>query len=331
MLNGMQLLITGGTGFFGRSLLRSKLANHPVWRDVNAVTVLSRQPDHFLEKHPEFMGLDWLKFHQGDVLKPESLPRGSYTHIIHAAADSTFGPSLTSLARYDQIVSGTKNLLDFAVKKKVQRFLLTSSGAVYGKLDEKVGHVVEDYHGMPDPLNADNAYGIAKREAEHLCALYHAHHGLNYVVARCFAFVGRDLPLNVHFAIGNFIYDALHHDAVTVKGDGTAVRSYLSQEDLAIWLMTMLLHHNAGCAYNLGSDIGITINQLAHKVRDLLAPDKGVKILGSPTNAARNFYLPSIEKAKQALGLQVMTSLDDAILATAQHHQLTQHEKTYYI
>lgn len=76
MLNGMQLLITGGTGFFGRSLLRSKLANHPVWRDVNAVTVLSRQPDHFLEKYPEFMDLDWLKFHQGDVLIPESLPRG---------------------------------------------------------------------------------------------------------------------------------------------------------------------------------------------------------------------------------------------------------------
>jgi UDP-glucuronate decarboxylase len=323
MLNGMQLLITGGTGFFGRALLRSKLANHPIWRYVNDVTVLSRHPDQFLQKYPEFIGLDWLKFHQGDVLKPKSLPSESYTHIIHAAADSTFGPSLTSLARYDQIVSGTRNLLDFAVKKKVQKFLLTSSGAVYGTLTEKVGYVTEDYHSMPDPLNADNAYGIAKREAEHLCALYHAHHGLNYVVARCFAFVGRDLPLNVHFAIGNFIYDALYHDAVTVQGDGTAVRSYLSQEDLAIWLMTMLLHHNDSCAYNLGSDIGITMNHLAHKVRDLLAPNKGVEILGSPTNAARNYYLPSIEKAKQALGLQVMTSLDDAILATAQHHQLT--------
>ncbi len=319
----MQLLITGGTGFFGRALLRSKLANHPIWRNVNDVTVLSRDPDQFLEKYPEFMGLEWLKFHQGDVLKTESLPKESYTHLIHAAADSTIGPSLTSLERYDQIVSGTRNLLDFAVKNKVQRFLLTSSGAVYGRLTEKIGHVAEDYHGMPDPLNADNAYGIAKREAEHLCALYHAHHGLNYVVARCFAFIGRDLPLNVHFAIGNFIYDALYRDNVTVKGDGTAVRSYLSQEDLAIWLMSMLIHHNTGFAYNVGSDLGYTINQLAHKVRDLLAPNKEVKILGKPTNAEQNYYLPSIEKAKQTLGLQVMTALDDAILATAQHHQLS--------
>ncbi len=323
VFGSMHLLITGGTGFFGRALLRSKLVNHPVWRDVNEVTVLSRQPDHFLEKYPEFMGLDWLKFHQGDVLEPESLPIGTFTHILHAAADSTFGPTLSSFDRYNQIVSGTRNLLDFAVKNRVDRFLLTSSGAVYGTLTEKIGHVSEDYHGMPDPLIADNTYGVAKREAEHLCALYHAHHGLDYVVARCFAFVGRDLPLNVHFAIGNFIYDALYQDAVTVKGDGTAVRSYLSQEDLAIWLMAMLIHSKSACAYNVGSDIGFSINQLAHKVRDLLAPNKQLNILGSPTNSVRSYYLPNIEKAKQALGLQVMTSLDDAILETAKRHQLT--------
>ena len=120
----MHLFITGGTGFFGRALLRSKLANHLVWHDVNEVTVLSRQPDCFLEKYPEFMGLDWLKFHQGDVLKPESLPMGSFTHVIHAAADSTFGPSLSSFERYDQIVSGTRNLLDFALQRSPV-FLLT--------------------------------------------------------------------------------------------------------------------------------------------------------------------------------------------------------------
>jgi UDP-glucuronate decarboxylase len=320
MFNGMHLFITGGTGFFGRALLRSKLTNHPAWQGVNSVTVLTRQPNRFLKQYPEFMDLDWLRFHQGDVLKPESLPIGSFSHIIHAAADSTVGPSLSPFDRYNQIVSGTRNILDFAVRNRVSKFLLTSSGAVYGRLTEKIGHVVEDYHGVPDPLNADNAYGVAKREAEHLCALYHAHHGLDYVIARCFAFIGRDLPLNVHFAIGNFINDALHHDAITVKGDGTAVRSYLSQNDLAIWLMTMLIHSKSASAYNVGSDIGFTISQIAHKVRDLLAPNKQVNIVGSPTSTTRSYYLPSIKKANQELGLQVITALDDAILATAERH-----------
>jgi len=74
------------------------------------------------------------------------------------------------------------------------------------------------------------------------------------VVARCFAFVGADLPLNVHFAIGNFIRDALTADALTVSGDGTPLRTYLDQSDLAHWLFTMLERGRSGEDYNVSSD-----------------------------------------------------------------------------
>lgn len=317
----MNLLITGGTGFFGRALLRSRFNHEKVWRDITTVTVLSRNPDGFLREYPEFSGLDWLKFHRGDVLAPESLPTEQFTYVLHAAADSTLGATLTSIQRYDQIVSGTRNMLDFSVKSGATRFLLTSSGAVYGKIPNDMNGVDESYHGMPDSLDPANAYGIAKRAAEHLCALYKDVHGLNYVVARCFAFVGRDLPLNVHFAIGNFIRDALHHDEIIVKGDGTAVRSYLSQEDLATWLITLILHGETANAYNVGSDEAYTIAFLAHKIRDLIAPNKPVSILGNALSGERNIYWPNINKAKHALDLQVSTSLETAILSTAQHYQ----------
>ena len=162
-----------------------------------------------------------------------------FTHVLHAAADSTLGPQRSPLQRYDQIVDGTRNLLDFAVACGVQRFLLTSSGGVYGPQPEDMAKIPEDWLGMPDPLNPANAYGVGKRAAEHLCALYHATHGIDTVIARCFAFVGEDLPLDVHFAIGNFIRDALWAEEIIVGGDGTPLRSYLDQRDLAQWLFDL--------------------------------------------------------------------------------------------
>jgi dTDP-glucose 4,6-dehydratase len=183
--------------------------------------------------------------------------------------------------------------------------------------------IPEGYNGMPDSLNPANAYSVAKRAAEHLCALYQDRHGLQTIVARCFAFVGRDLPLDVHFAIGNFIRDALYRDSITVASDGTAVRSYLDQRDLALWLLTLLERGRGGRAYNVGSDQAITIANLADQVRDLLSPGKPVYILGKADfSGARSRYVPDISRARTELGLDVTIPLAEAIRATAEAAQL---------
>ena len=311
----MNLLLTGGTGFFGKALLRHWQAAPTAPR----VTVLSRNPEGFLAQHPEFAALPWLDFHQGDILNPASLPaHAAFTHLLHAAADSTLGPRLTPLQRYTQIVDGTRHLLDYAATHGIPRFLLASSGGVYGAQPQDMARMPEDYHGMPDPLNAQNAYSVAKRCAEHLCALYAQQHGIQTVVARCFAFVGRDLPLDAHFAIGNFIRDALTRPQITVSGDGTPVRSYMDQRDLAHWLEVLLRDGQAGQAYNVGSDRAIGISELAHQVRDLLAPGKPVHIAGAAdTGSFRNRYVPSIAKAQSELGLRLQYTLSQSILHAA--------------
>ena len=125
-------------------------------------------------------------------------------------------------------------------------------GGVYGAQPTDLDIIPETYHGMPDPLHAANAYGVAKRQAEHLCALYADRFGIEPVIARCFAFVGEDLPLDVHFAIGNFIRDALFRDEITVNGDGSPIRSTWTRLELARWLLVMLRHGEAGRAYNVG-------------------------------------------------------------------------------
>jgi UDP-glucuronate decarboxylase len=317
-----EILVTGGTGFFGKALLQYHLA----WANSPAtnIIILSRNPEQFLTAHPEFIGHPSISFLKGDIQQRDSLPWGqTFTHVLHAATDSTIGPSLTPLQRYDQIVEGTRNILDLAIATGARRFLLTSSGAIYGPQPVDLNTIPEDWPGGPPLAEPSTSYGQAKRAAEHLCALFAEQHGLETVAARCFAFVGPDLPLTVHFAIGNFIRDALTADAITVGGDGTPLRTYLDQSDLAHWLFTLLKRGRPGEAYNVGSDEVISIADLAHLVRDILAPDKPVAILGrADPRAARNRYVPDIRKAHQELGLNVNIPLAEAIRRTGEAHRL---------
>jgi len=325
-LNNSSLFITGGTGFFGRSLLRRMLeiSRHIDLKD-GAVTVLARNPDAFLNSYPEFSKENWLRFRKGDIL--QSLEKISneglkYSHVLHAAADSTLGPKMGSLERFDQIVTGTRNILDFATQVEAKKFLLTSSGGVYGALPPHLESFPESYMGMANPLEASNSYSVAKRLAEHLCSLYAEKYGLEVVVARCFAFVGPDLPLDVHFAIGNFIRDALNGNSIVINGNGSPIRSYLYQDDLADWLIALIECGVPGNAYNVGSDQTISILDLANLVKSTLSENVSIDVrdLSGSTVDIRNRYIPNIEKIKQELKMEITVPLKKAIELTAQRH-----------
>jgi UDP-glucuronate decarboxylase len=313
------IFLTGGTGFFGRSFL-----NHFVSSSTSDdhIFILSRDPERFLRLYPDHKSHRQLSFIKGDIQDPLSLSfKIPFTHVLHAATDSTFGPQLTPIQRFSQIVEGTRNVLDLAISSGAKRFLLTSSGGIYGSQPKDLNSFAEDWLGSPPLSDPNTAYSQGKRTAEHLCALYSQAYGLQTVIARCFAFIGPDLPLDVHFAIGNFIRDALTAEAITVSGDGTQLRTYLDQSDLAHWLWTLLLEGIAGETYNVGSDEVISIAELAALVRDLIAPNKPVRILGNPVvTAERNRYIPNIAKAQQLHGLTVRIPLAEAIRRTARAH-----------
>lgn len=318
-----RLLITGGSGFFGRALLRhfhAEAQRSPLGypHDFTEIIVISRNPDVFAKRYPALAHATWLHWARANVCVRQTLDMllpGETVHaVLHAATDSTDASALSPVEKLDQIVEGTRNVLDLTVRLQARRFLLTSSGGVYGTQPAEMAQISENYSSMPDPLQMSSTYGIGKRMAEHLCFLYGQSHALETVIARCFAFVGRDLPLDAHFAIGNFIRDALQMPSIEVGGDGSPVRTYLDQRDLSRWLMVLLERGRSGQAYNVGSDVEITIRDLAHLVRDTLSPGKPVNVAGKiSAQSHRNRYVPSIDKAKTELGLTVMHSLQDAI------------------
>jgi len=321
-LRGARLFITGGTGFFGRWLLDYLAYAHDRYELDVAVTVLTRDRTAFVRTHlavEHLLDHPAIRFVEGDV-RGFDYPAGRFSHVIHGAhtsARATFNRE-DPLIQFDTACKGTRNVLDFAVQAGVQRFLMMSSGSVYGPLLAGMTHIPEEFSGAPLTCDVGAALNHGKRAAEFLCAYYGQRHGLETVVARCFSFIGPGLPLDIHYAVGNFIRDALWGEAVVVNGDGSPVRSYLDVGDWVVWMLVMLTRAVAGSVYNVGSDATISILDLAMCVRDLLAPDKPLRVLGHDgATFGRSVYVPDIARAR-TLGLDAWTPLDDAIRATAE-------------
>jgi nucleoside-diphosphate-sugar epimerase len=319
---GQRIFITGGTGFFGCWLVESFChINRKLGLGAQA-TVLTRDPSKFLAKCPHLAGESAITLLVGDV-KGFDFPAGEFAYVIHAATETTAKPDTNQpLELLSTILAGTERTLQFAMQCGARKFLLTSSGAVYGRQPPELTHVPETYAGAPDPLDPASDYGEGKRASELMCALYQKAATAKGVafeakIARCWAFCGPHLPLDAHFAIGNFIGDIIAGRPISIGGDGTPRRSYLYAGDLAAWLWTILFRGPALAPINVGSGHDVSIRELAEIVTATLAPATKINVARQAVpGAAPSSYVPSVERARDELGLRETVSLEDAIRRT---------------
>lgn len=308
------LLLTGGTGFIGKSILQ-RMLDSPI--DSFELTILSRDAMAFMKAHPQFQQLENLRFLHGDI-RSFTFPRTSFDFIIHAAT-----PASVKLEQdqpeemYSIIVDGTRHLLDFAARCGCKRLLFLSSGAVYGPQPRTLARIPESHPCLPVL-----AYGKGKLLAEQLCTEAGTRHGFIVSIARCFAFVGPFLPLDVHFAIGNFMRDCLLNRPISINGDGTPLRSYLYADDLVDWLFSILAKGIHGRPYNVGSSEPISIADLAYRVRLCAQTTNAIEIKGQPVpGQAAIRYVPDVDRIQHELGVKQTVSLDDAIRRTLAWHR----------
>ena len=319
-LRGARVFITGGTGFFGHSLLETLLyANAQLDLRIKA-TVLTRSSAEFAKKSPHVVGHAAVSLLDGDVGSFQ-FPTEAYTHIVHAATDSVVQPDTPAQGLSESIVEGTRRVLQFAHQVGVRRLLYVSSGAVYGRGITNVTHIPENYCITSDSQQPANAYDESKRTAEQLCMASAQLTDLTCGVARCFAFVGPHLPLDRHFAIGNFIRDAMAGSPIRIHGDGTPLRSYMYTSDLAAWLWTMLVHALPDRVYNVGSDEAISVARLAELVAATLRPGLEVSVASKAMgDSPPSSYVPDISRARRELGLNITVDLASAIRRTGEWH-----------
>lgn len=329
-LSGKKIFITGGTGFFGKWLLYAFTnANNKLQSPVK-ISVLSRNPLQFLTRHPEFRENQHIQFITGDITN-FAFPDGCFDFIIHAATEASDKLNRESPElMLNTIINGTKRIFEFAKNCKSERVLLTSSGAVYGKQPIDMDRTPEDFRGGPNILDVNAAYAEGKRVSELLGAIHAKQSGQSVLIARCFAFVGPFLPIDTHFAIGNFINDCLNNRDIIIKSDGTPHRSYLYAADLVIWLLKILIHGVSLRAYNVGSEKSLSIKEISENVLTVWNENPELQkyrknklkyeVLSASKGGPPEKFVPSTKRICSELGVSESFSLHDAILKTFMFH-----------
>jgi dTDP-glucose 4,6-dehydratase len=312
-LAGASILITGATGWFGVWLLDLLCMADDMLRLGVQIAAVSREPNRFLVKHGGFAGDPRISWVKSDVRQLETSGAG-YSHIVHAATDTSSPADPDgSLQLFESILEGTRRVIA-AAGPKCKGLLLLSSGAVYGPPRAGSIRYLESEPGGPDPSSIRSTYAEGKRAAEQLGAIA-VSRGIPIRVARCFAFVGPHMPFRKHFAIGNFIADAVEGRQIRVKSDGRPERSYLYMTDLMLALLLILTKGAVGRPYNVGSDVAVTMEQLAHCV-DRVLGGHGVSIEGGASDPG-NRYVPDITRLKAELDFVPEVPLETAVARTA--------------
>ena len=244
--------------------------------------------------------------------------------VIHAAANPDVRTHASNpLDTASVIVDGTTSVVRTAERlSRLKMLLYLSSGLVCGTLSASKDGMAENTQGAPPP-EASFIYPNAKRFAETICSAARAQCRIPTLVARPFSFIGPYQPLDTPWAQTTFLSDALRGHAIRVLGDGQVVRSYLYGSDAAYWFLKILTAGESGDVVNVGSPVGITLQDLARNVAKNCEPPPEIMLNTSPRNLGRpSQLLPDTTRAQSHYGLSVITSLEDAIKLTVQWHAM---------
>jgi len=300
-LEESEILIMGGTGFIGKWLVASlgyaQLAGHSI-----NITVLSRNPNGYLESFStEGSLISWM---QGDVAKAIDLDIEKFQYIINGATPSSAQTgAIFPKYVYDSIVLGNKSVLKASTKQNF-RYIFLSSGAVTQlESTEKVfiRKICEAEH--LDTLST--AYSHGKRFAEIDIEESRLSSGLNAQALRLYAFAGPGLPLDQHFAAGNFMKDFLSKGSIEIMGNPNTLRSYMYPTDLVKHILSCTVTNE-----NETREVGSTEIVSLYKLAELISRDQ--KAIIERQGASNQTALAYFPDSKDTLGQTI--SLDESII-----------------
>ena len=235
------------------------------------------------------------KLHVCDLSDKETvykiLSEQNYDLVMHFAASINVEESYNDPKKYQQNnVINTINLLDCMKDLKINKFIFSSSAAVYGEPEHLP---VTELH----PFNPVNPYGNTKAEVENILKSYEKSCGLKYVSLRYFNACGAHLdgtigemhdpethliPLVLQVASGRKKHISVFGDDYPTP-DGTCVRDYVHVMDIVeahILAMENLTNTNKSQVFNIGNNRGFSVDQIIQMAKEITKVDIPFKIQG---------------------------------------------------
>tara|TARA_Y100001978_G_C23610045_1_gene393097 strand:+ start:47 stop:1006 length:960 start_codon:yes stop_codon:yes gene_type:complete len=293
-------LVTGGAGFLGSHLIDKLMnANQEVICLDNYFTGNKSNIKKWLN-HPNF------ELIRHDVTEPIQLEIDQIWHLACPASPIHYQENPIKTAKTSFL--GTYNMLGLARRVKA-KFLLASTSEIYG--DPKITPQQESYFGYVNPVGIRSCYDEGKRISETLCSDYKRIHNLDIRIIRIFNTYGPRMKPNDGRVVSNFICQALQNKPLTIYGKGTQTRSFCYVEDL-IEGMNNLMQSKVTSPVNIGNPEELTILELAQKIRNKINPNLEIIFKPLPQDDPLRRQ-PDITKAKNKIGWQPNTSLDDGL------------------
>lgn len=321
-LRQRHIFVTGGNGFLGTWIVELVAYLNDHLGFGTRVTVYSRQSRSLLVLAPHLRRHDWLHFQDGDVRYLAEIPR-DVAFVVHAAAitDRRLFASCPSLVA-ETISIGTARVLKAALLlDSLEKFVLLSSGLVYGAQPWSESRVDEDFLGPAPRTTIASVYAESKRMAEIFAQAAISESKLPVVIVRPFAFVGPYLSLNLPWAVTDFIRDGFNGGPIRIMGDGAAVRSLMYASDYAFWTLAALARGEPRNAYNVGSSDQVDLLSLAKIIARQFRPEPTI-VTNCGQGHAPSILVPSVAKAQAVLGVSLTVDLQTALQRTVAWNRL---------
>ena len=211
----------------------------------------------------------------------------------------------------DSIVSGTKNILDFALKHN-SKVLIASTSEVYG--NPITNPQSENYNGNVSTTSPRSVYDESKRFTETLASTYAREYNLDIKIPRIFNTYGPRMRRDDGRVIPNFINQIIEGKNLTVYGDGNQTRSFCYVDDLVDGLYKLLI---SDCKepVNLGNPVENSINNLANLCYKLFDSKKNIIYKELPIDDPVR-RKPNIDLAISKLNWEPKINLKDGLIKT---------------